>query len=735
MFCKFITIITTLFISSGLFSSEIYELKNFGKVDSPQAAEQTFKKAKQAIIAKGGGILFISNSTAADFDPHSVVQQKLSGNSVMIVDIRGGKTRMVMPSLGYRLPNDPHGYGNLFLDRQINQTAINPNGMNSNLRISNRVIKGLTSYFQMVKEYQLQPNDLMKVYPPTMAGLNVGAVLSVMQGRGKKGRTGEFEASSSLTANVVKLGWDKSKNAGYILLEKVNQRDRWGKLTALINKSSAGAIHIGDIIHCDGEMPGTISMEKKFFGQGDSFGMGMRYMYMGNIMSCMGDENGCGYTVDTWQMLDSFQGKVQKWDPKTGEMIYTMDSRRANTLGTSRPMINLNQDKWITRGKIKIMANNSSGGIATNGYIMGIGVNWSPAIIGRAIAVDTPEEYCGTATKGFWKLNLAGRKVRRWWRITNYQKTANGEQRIWIERTRWAAYPKATPTLINEKNYYKELPYIIAPCTLVTDVSDGILAENKTSIKGRSIMPKPGDKRLVRLAPTGDTGTKFDFAPGDPVEQAIGPDPRHVIGVRVRHREANPSTLPSASFYSINNGAYPVYAALLVSGAHDNMQIPYHNKYRSGVEIAASSDNAIKITGKTGNAAILLKTSKGQSQKVIWSSAKHKTSLSAVPETGDLKLEGGALDTSGGQIINTSGISMTGEKSFNLRGINVKVPAGQKEFSVHFTRPEPNADYAISVTPNWLTNLAVVSKNNSGFRVVFGTAAPAKAGLDWILIR
>ena len=731
----FLYLLVTFIFIVGLSASEINELQKFGKVNTKSAAALTFKKAIISITSKGGGILYITNKTSSSFSPESIIQQELGDNSVTVIDIRGGKIRMILPSLGYRISESPYGYGGVFMDRQINQPAINPNGHNVNLRMTNRIVKGLTSYFQKINDYQQQADGMMKVYPPTMAGLNVGAILSVMQGKGGTGRTGEFTTSSSLLAKVQKLGWDAKKNCGYILLEKVNPEEKWGNLTALVNKSSAGAIYIGDTIHCDGEMASTISMEKKIYGQGDNFGIGMRYMYMGNIMSTQGDENGCGYTLDIWQMLDSFKGKVESWNPEKGELIFSMDSTRANTLGTSRPMINLNPQKWISKGKIKVMANNSNGGSTKNGYILGIGVNWSPEIIGRAIAVNIPEEYCGTAKVGFWKHNLAGRKVRRWWRISDYRKAANGEQRIWVERIKWGVNSKATPTLINEKNYFKELPYIIAPCALVTDVSDGILTENKSSIKGRSIMPKADDKRLVRLAPTGDTGTKFDFAPDDLIEQAIGPDPRHVVGYRVRHREANPTMLPSASFYSMNNGAYPVYAGLMVSGGHDKMQIPHHNKYRSGVDISASCDNAVKISGKTGNAAILLNEYKNQPQKIIWSGPGHRTVLMAVPNSGNLKLTGGAFDVSGAQLINTSGISATKVKALNMRGINIKVKQSTRELVVNFPRQETNANYAITVTPSWLTNLAVTEKSNSGFKVIFGTSAPAEAKIDWQLIR
>lgn len=734
VFGRLIAYAITLLVTVQIGAAELYKLEHFGKVDTVAAAQETYTVAIKEITAKGGGTLHITDQTATAFNPYSAVQKKLSANSVTVIDTRGGKNRIVLPSLGYRIPDDPNGYGGVFLDRQINQDAINQDGANVNLRISNQVVKGLTSYFQPIKDYKLLPDGRMKVYPATMAGLNSGAVLKVMQGKGRIGSSGEFETPSSLQARVVDLGWDTAQRKGYIIFEKLSAAQKWGELTAMINKSTVSAAKIKDVIHCDGEIASTVRIEKKIYGQGDNFGVGMNYAYMGNIMSTGGDENGCAYTVDTWQLLNSFLGKVDSWNAEKSELIYSPDSTRVNTLGTSRPIINLNPKKWITSGHIKVMANNSSGDSAQGGYILGVNVDWSPAVIGRAIAIDIPEEYCGTSEKGFWKHNLAGRKVRRWWRISDYQKTGNGEHRIWVERTRWNVNSKATPTLINENNYFKELSYIIAPCALVADVSDGIPSENKHEIKGAPMRAGVNDKRLIRLVPTGDTGTSIDFAVGDPIEQAIGPDPRHVVGYRVRHREANPTIMPSASFLSQNNGAYPIYAGLLITGPHDKMQIPSHNKYRSGVNIAASSDTAIEITGPTSDAAISLRNYQDNPQKIVWYNSKIQTEMYA-NDNGDLQLKGGALNVSGGQVVGVSGISSTGKKSFNLRGIDLAVKQGANNLEVKFDQPEPDSAYAVVVTPSWLTIVAVTEKTNTGFKIIFGTPAPVKAKLDWVLVR
>ena len=48
---------------------------------------------------------------------------------------------------------------------------------------------------------------------------------------------------------------------------------------------------------------------------------------------------------------------------------------------------------------------------------------------------------------------------------------------------------------------------------------------------------------------------------------------------------------------------------------------------------------------------------------------------------------------------------------------------------------EPDADYAVIVTPNWSTTTFVTAKATTGFTINFGTAAPASATVDWFIVR
>lgn len=54
---------------------------------------------------------------------------------------------------------------------------------------------------------------------------------------------------------------------------------------------------------------------------------------------------------------------------------------------------------------------------------------------------------------------------------------------------------------------------------------------------------------------------------------------------------------------------------------------------------------------------------------------------------------------------------------------------------VTFDLTEQDADYGVNVTPNWLTTFKVTLKTTTGYRITFGTAAPASATVDTTTFR
>jgi hypothetical protein len=71
----------------------------------------------------------------------------------------------------------------------------------------------------------------------------------------------------------------------------------------------------------------------------------------------------------------------------------------------------------------------------------------------------------------------------------------------------------------------------------------------------------------------------------------------------------------------------------------------------------------------------------------------------------------------------------------HLRRTKIAVRQGTKESTIRFPTPEADADYAVLVTPSWLTPFCASAKTPQGFTLQFGAAAPANARVDWMIVR
>ncbi|MDP9211772.1 MAG: hypothetical protein M3N59_00665 [bacterium] len=77
----------------------------------------------------------------------------------------------------------------------------------------------------------------------------------------------------------------------------------------------------------------------------------------------------------------------------------------------------------------------------------------------------------------------------------------------------------------------------------------------------------------------------------------------------------------------------------------------------------------------------------------------------------------------------------TVELNDKIRGKNVEVRDGYRYLEVTFPEPQPDADYAVSISPSWVTAYGVSEKTAEGFRIEFAEAAPADATFDWFVLR
>lgn len=79
--------------------------------------------------------------------------------------------------------------------------------------------------------------------------------------------------------------------------------------------------------------------------------------------------------------------------------------------------------------------------------------------------------------------------------------------------------------------------------------------------------------------------------------------------------------------------------------------------------------------------------------------------------------------------LNTDTYTDTGA-AFTVRGATPPAAAVNDNSCI-----EPDTNYAVLITPNWLTTHRVTSKATTGFTVDFGTAAPANAAFDYMIVR
>lgn len=275
------------------------------------------------------------------------------------------------------------------------------------------------------------------------------------------------------------------------------------------------------------------------------------------------------------------------------------------------------------------------------------------------------------------------------------------------------------------------MQYIIAPGAYVNDISRAW-----TNSENSGVVVEASSPRTLKLAPNGDGGTRFDFAPGDATVQAIGQDPWNPNGLRIRHHNYLPTSIFDNSVQTVNGGRVRVGAALDVSGGDGNLENDIAQskdkslRYTNAVVVYATTGVGLAFQGDVQDGAIQFYQPHNRAQPVRWLVNGFPThTLTVDPQTGGFEFKGNGLKLPQG------GISAGEKTANNLRGIAVAVAANAPTVTVRFARPEPDANYAINVQPNWLTQDAVTEKTATGFTVAFSTLPAKGATLDWMLLR
>lgn len=716
----------------------VYHLEQFGPVGSRAAADAAFQKASKDIIAAGGGVLLIPGDAAADWQPRNNTQEQVrtppapapaknwrNGVGVTVVDMRGGTLKIKPPQA---------------TGIQIERTLDLPEGQSLSfwnyfpmLELRNTVLHGSTSYREWLQE-EVKAGPDRRFYISTIRGVFPGMFMS----------GGEYGVVQRLY--VKSLGYDAAKKMWYFVADAEADMPKGAMLG---NKNHVNVLDMQTTSHNENQTF-DVRMWRYNYSQGDNYLFDARFKYMGDVHSTAGDENGVLYAAFVEPLTDIFRGLVEKWDAASGELIFK--NSEGKTLGSGRPIINMNPVKWITKGTAAIVAPASAtdtnplmanpvyqgktyptsvdkNNLGIPSLRMGGLIRLSAEApvteeaVGRYFAVDEDGEYVPKT-----------KQVRRWYLIDSVTKNADGTKDLRIIRHWWGAKSAGSPTLYKPENYSadgheKPLRYIIAPGVNAYDVSDGVGAS----------------KHLIRLSPSPFVGSPADFAPGDAIEQAIGPDPFKPTLFRGWMWDDVPGAFPSAAFDIANNGSVMRDSLFWVHGnSSGNIDTDRTNHYDRNppwnklFSFESTCNVGFAFKADTAEAALLFYQPNGHAQPIKWQYSPlpglptMQASLTVSPVSGEMAFSGGARF---GGSLGAAGLSGEAMPARNLRGKDIPVKAGETRLTVTFPNEEADASYAVFIEQSWLSNRAIIKKEAKGFTVEFEKPAPAEARLDWFLVR
>jgi len=715
----------------------VYSLDQFGPVGTAAEAEKAFQKASEDIIASGGGVLVIPAKAPKGWRPKNTRQDMWRrpappeparswgvGIGLTVVDARSGTVKV----------DPPPGTG-LEFHRVLNVKdgqSLPFWGSYPMVSMKNTVLNGSNSYRDWLQEDVKAGKD-RRFYVRTIRGIFPGQFMSI----------GEYSTVRRLW--VKSLGYDKEKQMWYFVAD-TDVDFRQGGIMG--NKNHVNILKMDTYSHNENQTF-DLMLWRHNYSQGDNYLIDARFRYMGDVHSTAGDENGVIYGAFVQSLTNIFRGQVESWNPQTDELTYR-PGPKGDTLGSGRPIINLNTAKWITGGSVIIVSPGSWTG-PTNRQIPSYKGKRYPTSIGKdrlgvtqlkmggliRFSADAPVtedgvgRYFAVDEKGEY---VQGTNLRRWYLIDSVTTNADGTKDIKIVRHWWGAKAAGAPTLYKQDNYTsdgheKPLKYVIAPGANAYDVSDGV----------------NNPKRTIKLVKSSFTGTEADFAPGDPIEQAIGPDPFRPTPFRSWLFERVPGAFPATVIGIANRGVMRDSVMNVRGGSgsierdrerHYDQNPPFNDLFR----FDTACNTGITFAGDTGNAAILFAQPNSRSQPIKWhygaeeGKAPKEATLSVSADTGELHFAGGRGARIDGPVV-TTGLSADKEPARNLRGKNVAVGPGETTVAVAFPVEETDGDYAVFIEQSWLSNRAIVKKEAKGFTVQFENPAPDGAKLDWMIVR
>jgi hypothetical protein len=737
-------------------------LSDFGPTDKPPAVQETYGKAIEALRATGGLLVIPADAWQQINKPKSLqglirtpsspaeTKQWREGPGVTVITQNDKQTVIhVPPFTGLRIER---------MLRLDDGDSVPHWGTHSMVQLDSKLIYGSISYLDWIQA-DVEKGPDRRFYVPTVRGLVPGQFINV---HGHSGYGGGVTR-----ACIKSLGFDEKKKMHYFVAD-TSQDHKAGAIAQ--NKSNTGILHMTQNSNADNQTY-DVKVIRNQYAHGDTYIYYCDFNYMSNVHSAAGDENGNCYAAFIRSLDNNFKGSVDSYDVAANKLVFANSAANVESLGNSRPLINLNPAKHITTGKVLIVPGRSEfdqpdpqmsifegKNYATEliknpitgaterkfgGLIRGDkDCNWDDSVVGRFFAVDEKSE---KTPKGNY----------RWYLITKFTQEASGNKEIEIQRFWWGAKSAGSPTLYRNDNYTwdgheKPLGYIIAPGTYVNDVSRALAGGDR------------GGQRILGLAPFRDGANAHTFEKGDKLEQAIGPDPFKPEAMRVWMWEDVPGQYPAAVLDAANHGAVSRYSVISVAGGPANLDdVSKRHEPKPAwdnvIVVNTAATVGLNLKADFATAAILFQqpnreqpikwqygmqaedvnpaqASTGNARPMDPKPVPKMASLTVSREDGEFQFEGNGVNT-GGAVSGVKGISGDGQAARNLRGKNVKMEPFKKSAIVKFPAPEVDENYAVFLELSWLTERAIANKTREGFTIQFSEPVPADATLDWMLIR
>ncbi len=153
----------------------------------------------------------------------------------------------------------------------------------------------------------------------------------------------------------------------------------------------------------------------------------------------------------------------------------------------------------------------------------------------------------------------------------------------------------------------------------------------------------------------------------------------------------------------------------------------------SGTTNASATATAALFKTNAAGVGVLIQAAASQSGDLLQAKNSSSTVIAKIDASGNLTVQNatiqGTLAVTGNITFSSNVISY----SNNVRGIAQAIGNGATTAAVTFGTAYPDANYAVTCTPNYDTTCFVTAKATTGFTLNFGTAAGASATVDWFV--